>query len=251
MASLDDRQVHLDRFTADSREVPSVKEHGLDPIGLDRYWHRHSHGTWTLMLDVPRVVLVSTHRVASIFANGIGFKLITIFCSRVLTWADCGLVLFLRHAESGSAYNGRGEMPAGSLHRPMVSAGPGEQGVRQRRIFDVPLLLFDNSVDCTRQPENEKASKTRWMRDHPSRCEEPLREAGVRAAIPDAAVSVVRRPLQRRDGLHRTGSKQGARACNYAGVTSLMRPVFLPQPFEVRVDPSRGPRGLWPGSTSL
>jgi len=58
-------------------------------------------------------------------------------------------------------HTGRGGVPSGSLHRPMVSVGPGEQGMRLRRRFSydaVGLLLFDNSVDCTRQPENEIAS---------------------------------------------------------------------------------------------
>ena len=52
-------------------------------------------------------------------------------------------------------------MPAGSLHRPVVSVGTGEHGVKRRRRFDCVAvrMLFDNSVDCTRQPENEKASK--------------------------------------------------------------------------------------------
>ena len=60
----------------------------------------------------------------------------------------------------GLDHDGRGEMPAGSLHRPMVSARPGEFVVRRRRQNDdAGLGLFDNSVDCTRQPENEKASK--------------------------------------------------------------------------------------------
>ncbi|MGO9816263.1 MAG: hypothetical protein ACLP53_36550, partial [Isosphaeraceae bacterium] len=60
----------------------------------------------------------------------------------------------------GLDHDGRGEMPAGSLHRPMVSARPDEQVVRQRRKNDdAGFGLFDNSVDCTRQPENEKASK--------------------------------------------------------------------------------------------
>ena len=75
--------------------------------------------------------------------------------------------------------------------------------------------------------KTRKQARTRWMRHHPSRCEEPLREAGVRAAIPGAAVSVVRRPQQRRDGLHRTGSKRGAKEPKGSRAAGLMRPVFF------------------------
>ena len=70
-------------------------------------------------------------------------------------------MLLLRSLQSPRIdHDGRGQLPAGSLHRPMVSVGPGEPTVRRRRReHDAALLLFDNSVDCTRQPENEKASK--------------------------------------------------------------------------------------------
>ena len=65
----------------------------------------------------------------------------------------------LPHAETRFDCAGRGEMPSGSLHRPMVSVGPVEQEAKARRRFTCVVRLFDNSVDCTRQPENEKASK--------------------------------------------------------------------------------------------
>jgi len=69
--------------------------------------------------------------------------------------------MVLASPSQGLDHDGRGEMPAGSLHRPMVSVETGEHGVkRRRRIYCVGVrMLFDNSVDCTRQPENEKASK--------------------------------------------------------------------------------------------
>jgi len=44
VARLNDHQVNLDRLTADSRKVTPVEEHGLDPIGLDRYGHHDRHG---------------------------------------------------------------------------------------------------------------------------------------------------------------------------------------------------------------
>ena len=43
VARLNDHQVNLDRLAADSRKVTPVEEHGLDPIGLDRYGHDDRH----------------------------------------------------------------------------------------------------------------------------------------------------------------------------------------------------------------
>src|SRR5208337_890012 len=82
-------------------------------------------------------------------------------------------------------HDGRGEMPVGSLHRPMVSAGPGELTVRQRRTNNdaVSGSLTIRLIALVSQ-KTRKQARTRWMRNHLSRCEEPLREAGVRAAIP-------------------------------------------------------------------
>ena len=55
---------------------------------------------------------------------------------------------------------------------------------------------------------------------------------------------MVRRPQKRRDGLHRTGSKRGAGELQGSRGRRLDATSFFPQPFEVRVDPSSGPRGL-------
>ena len=49
--------------------------------------------------------------------------------TRFLTCRTELVVLLLPHAISGVESNGRGEMPEGSLHRPMVSVGSDEQGV--------------------------------------------------------------------------------------------------------------------------
>ena len=89
-------------------------------------------------------------------------------------------------------------MPEGSLHRPMVSVGCDEQGVsRRRRTYYVRReKIFDNPVDCTRQPENEKQVKDEARGSDPTRfaCEGPLRGAGVRAVVPGRLASAVRRP---------------------------------------------------------
>jgi len=66
-------------------------------------------------------------------------------------------------------------------------------------------------------------------------CEPPIR---------GTTVSVVRRPLQRQDSPHRTGSKRRAEELKGSRAAGLIRPVFFPQPFKVRVDPSSRPRGL-------
>ena len=58
--------------------------------------------------------------------------------------------------------NTAGRDASGQLAPAEVSAGLGEQGVRKRRNYQCAgFVLFDNSVDCTRQPENEKANKNK------------------------------------------------------------------------------------------
>ncbi len=147
--------------------------------------------------------------------------------------------------ETRSDHDGRGEMPAGSLHRPMVSASPGELTVRQRRTNDdaVSGSLTIRLIALVSQ-KTRKQARTRWMRHHPSRCEEPLREAGVRAAIPGRhghrgpeAAKAAGWPAQDRQ---QAGGKGAARLSS----RRLDATSFFPQPFEVRVDPQPRPRGL-------
>ncbi len=135
-------------------------------------------------------------------------------------------------------------MPAGSLHRPMVSAGPGERIMRQRRTKNdaVSSSLTIRLIALVSQ-KTRKQARTRWMRIHPSRCEEPLREAGVQAAIPGRhgrrgpeTAPAAGWPAQDRQ------QAVGKRAARLSS-RPLMRPVFFPQPFEVRVDRQPGPRG--------
>src|SRR5208337_2618346 len=141
--------------------------------------------------------------------------------------------------------DGRGEMPAGSLHRPMVSAGPGELTVRQWRTYDdaVSGSLTIRLIALVSQ-KTRKQARTRWMRHHPLRCEEPLREAGVRAAIPGRhglrgpeAATAAGWPARERQ---QAGGKRAARLSS----RRLDATSFFPQPFEVRVDPRPGPQGL-------
>ena len=103
-------------------------------------------------------------------------------------------------------------------------------------------------MDCTRQPENEKQSRTDETGEdsfsilHPSRCEEPLREAGVRRRFSGTLWP----PRSGGRGFGETactGPATGLRGDGFhlrVGLTyhkSLVRPVRTePQPFEVRAD---------------
>jgi hypothetical protein len=92
--------------------------------------------------------------------------------------------------------------------------------------------IFDNPVDCTRQPENEEQVKDEARGSDPTRfaCEGPLRGAGVRAVVPGRLASAVRGPPRRRDGQHGPAMSAGmVRPPGRAG-TGLVATSFFPQP---------------------
>ena len=92
--------------------------------------------------------------------------------------------------------------------------------------------------------KTRKQARTRWMRIHPSRCEEPLREAGVCGR----ELREWKSPRSGDDHGRGMASTGPAASGELKALESSDSPFdatsFFPQPFGVRARPRSGPRGL-------